>query len=45
MNKGRYGVHGGQYVPETLMNEILSLEGSMKGSGKIRGSRPSSMRC
>lgn len=24
--KGRYGVHGGQYVPETLMNEILNLE-------------------
>jgi tryptophan synthase beta chain len=26
MAKGRYGVHGGQYVPETLMNEILQLE-------------------
>lgn len=26
MSKGRYGEHGGQYVPETLMNEILRLE-------------------
>ena len=26
MSKGRYGVHGGQYIAETLMNEILRLE-------------------
>ncbi len=26
MEKGRYGVHGGQYIPETLMNEIHKLE-------------------
>lgn len=26
MSKGRYGVHGGQYIPETLMNEINNLE-------------------
>ena len=26
MGKGRYGVHGGQYIAETLMNEILRLE-------------------
>lgn len=26
MSKGRYGIHGGQYVPETLMNELLHLE-------------------
>lgn len=26
MEKGRYGVHGGQYIPETLMNEIIHLE-------------------
>lgn len=24
--KGRYGIHGGQYVPETLMNELIHLE-------------------
>lgn len=26
MAKGRYGIHGGQYIPETLMNEIHHLE-------------------
>ncbi|MBQ7067451.1 MAG: tryptophan synthase subunit beta [Lachnospiraceae bacterium] len=26
MSKGRYGVHGGQYIPETLMNEVIKLE-------------------
>ncbi len=26
MTKGRYGIHGGQYLPETLMNAILELE-------------------
>lgn len=26
MAKGRFGVHGGQYIPETLMNEIIRLE-------------------
>ncbi len=26
MNKGRFGIHGGQYVPETLMNAIIELE-------------------
>ena len=26
MGKGRYGEHGGQYIPETLMNEIMKLE-------------------
>lgn len=26
MAKGRYGVHGGQYIPESLMNEIINLE-------------------
>ena len=24
--KGRYGIHGGQYIPETLMNEVIELE-------------------
>ncbi|MCI8646247.1 MAG: tryptophan synthase subunit beta [Firmicutes bacterium] len=28
MDKGRYGVHGGQYIPETLMNEIIHLDES-----------------
>ena len=26
MTKGRYGMHGGQYIPETLMNAVLELE-------------------
>lgn len=26
MSNGRFGIHGGQYVPETLMNEIIKLE-------------------
>ncbi|MHB1484386.1 MAG: tryptophan synthase subunit beta [Saccharofermentanales bacterium] len=26
MTKGRYGVHGGQYIPETLMNAVIELE-------------------
>ncbi len=26
MENGRYGIHGGQYIPETLMNEIHKLE-------------------
>lgn len=26
MAKGRYGIHGGQYIPETLMNAVIELE-------------------
>ncbi|HIW85254.1 MAG TPA: tryptophan synthase subunit beta [Candidatus Eubacterium faecipullorum] len=26
MSKGRFGIHGGQYIPETLMNEVINLE-------------------
>ena len=26
MAKGRFGVHGGQYIPETLMNAVIELE-------------------
>lgn len=26
MSKGRYGIHGGQYISETLMNELIYLE-------------------
>ena len=26
MNKGRFGIHGGQYIPETLMNAVIELE-------------------
>ena len=30
MSKGRFGVHGGQYIPETLMNAMLELEETYK---------------
>jgi tryptophan synthase beta chain len=30
MSKGRFGVHGGQYIPETLMNAVLELETAYK---------------
>ena len=26
MNKGYFGIHGGQFVPETLMNAVIELE-------------------
>ena len=26
MSKGRFGQHGGQYIPETLMNAVIELE-------------------
>lgn len=26
MTKGRYGMHGGQYIPETLMHAVIELE-------------------
>ncbi|MBQ9233239.1 MAG: tryptophan synthase subunit beta [Lachnospiraceae bacterium] len=25
-NNGRFGIHGGQYIPETLMNAVIELE-------------------
>ena len=26
MSKGRFGIHGGQFIPETLMNAVNELE-------------------
>ena len=26
MSKGRFGIHGGQYITETLMNAVIELE-------------------
>ncbi len=26
MQNGRFGIHGGQYIPETLMNAVIELE-------------------
>ena len=25
-SRGRFGIHGGQYMPETLMNAVIELE-------------------
>ena len=34
MSKGRFGIHGGQYIPETLMNAVIELCGAYdKGPG------------
>ena len=27
---GRFGIHGGQYIPETLMNAVIELENANK---------------
>lgn len=37
MQSGRYGVHGGKYIPETLMNEIIRLEESYEFYKNDRG--------
>ena len=26
MSRGRFGIHGGQYIPKTLMNAVIELE-------------------
>ncbi len=32
--KGRFGIHGGQYIPETLMNAVIELEEAYERIGK-----------
>ncbi|MBQ8088716.1 MAG: tryptophan synthase subunit beta [Clostridia bacterium] len=32
--KGRFGIHGGQYIPETLMNAIIELENAYEACKK-----------
>ena len=32
MSKGRFGIHGGQYLPETLMNAVIELEEAYRRS-------------
>ena len=35
--KGRFGIHGGQYIPETLMNAVIELEAAYDGeAGRLR---------
>ena len=45
MSDGRFGIHGGQYIPETLMNEIINLENSTIIIKTIRSSARSLMTC
>ena len=44
MSKGRFGIHGGQYISETLMNAVNELEEAYNTTKTIRtfsGSSPS----
>ncbi|GBU10891.1 tryptophan synthase beta chain [Erysipelotrichaceae bacterium] len=34
MKKGRYGIHGGQFIPETLMAEVQAVEKAYEASKK-----------
>ena len=34
--EGRFGIHGGQYIPETLMNAVNELEESYEKFKKTR---------
>lgn len=42
MSKGRFGIHGGQYIPETLMNAVLELEEAYNHYKTTRNSTVSS---
>ena len=42
MSKGRFGAHGGQYIPETLMNAVLELEEAYNHTRMTRNSRKNS---
>ena len=47
MTKGRYGIHGGQYMPETLMNAVLELEAAyekFKNDPEFKAERASGYR-
>ena len=43
--KGRFGIHGGQYVPETLMNALIELERLMNIIKTTHHSTRSSKTC
>lgn len=34
--KGHYGIYGGRYVPETLMQSVLELEEAYKRRWKMK---------
>jgi len=37
--KGRFGIYGGRYVPETLMPALMELESAYKAARRDRGFR------
>lgn len=41
--KGRFGIHGGQYIPETLMNAVIELEAAYDHYKTTRTSTGSSL--
>ena len=42
--RGRFGIHGGQYIPETLMNAVIELEARICTTKTIPHSKESSPR-
>lgn len=40
--RGRFGIHGGQYIPETLMHAVTELEKAYDFIKTIRNFRESS---
>ena len=34
MSKGRYGIYGGQYIPETLMQAVQEVEAAYEKYSK-----------
>lgn len=36
MSKGKFGIHGGQFVPETLMNAVNEFEEAYENIKTIR---------
>lgn len=39
--RGRFGIHGGQYIPETLMNAVIELEAAYNHYKEVRSFRQS----
>lgn len=36
MSKGRYGIYGGQYIPETLMQAVQEVEAAYENTAKTK---------
>lgn len=44
MSNGRFGIHGGQYIPETLMNAVIELEEAYNHYKRRSGIQPGAYR-